>query len=168
MRPHLEVVGHHEILGDAFAEYAEDELLEIMEALEIELVLLGLDQSHQALEHDFLRQILDVVLERVGQEAIAHPYPGLAEQLLILFADHLVEQAVEVFVVREENVSTDVVGETIRTFLRRREPADFVARFEHHEVFVAELPQTVARAESGGTGADDHDFLLVRHCCFSP
>src|SRR5256885_1419451 len=121
MCPHFEVVGHHEVLGDPFAEDAEDELLEISESVEIELLLLCLDQSHQTLEHYFPGQVLDVVLKWVGKKTIAHPDPGFAHQLLIIVANHSIEQAIEVLVVREKHVTADVVGEAVTTFLRRSE-----------------------------------------------
>ena len=139
MSPHLKVVRHHEVLGDAFPEHAENELFEVAEALEIELLLLRLDQAHQAFEHRFLGQILDVVLEGVGKKAIAHPHPRLAQQLLVFVANDFVEQSIEVFVVREQNMPANIVGEAVGRFLRRRQATHFVSRLEDYEVLVAKL-----------------------------
>jgi hypothetical protein len=152
VRPHLEVVGHHEVLGEPGAELLHDELLEVLDLRQVERLTLRLDEAEHALEHDFLRQVLDVVLQRVRQEAPAHPDPRLAHQLLVLVAHQLVEQAVEVLVVREQDVPADVVREAVRARLARCQAPDLVACFDDPVVAVAQLRQAVGGGEPGRAG----------------
>src|SRR5215213_3488713 len=137
MRPDLEVVGHHEMLRDALPENAVDEILEVGEAGHVEWLLLRFDHSKEALQNDLTRQILDVVLKRVGEKPVEHPDPRFALKSLVLIPEQLVEEPVEVLVMREQNVPADIVRKSVARCLGRRESAHAISRLQHKEVVIA-------------------------------
>ncbi len=110
MGPDFEVVGEHEVFGDAFAEDFVDELPKVSGGLVVALGL-GFDEAGEAFVGDFLGEVADVVLEGVGHPAIEHADPAFAVVELEVAAHELVEASVVVLVVGEHDVAADVPGE---------------------------------------------------------
>ena len=131
------------------------------EVLAGERLALGLDDTHDAVEERFFGQAVDVVLERVGHEATVHPHPRLAHVLVVIAAQHLLDELVEVAVVAEHDVAAVVPDEAVRVAVARCEAADVVGRLEDVPAVVVELGEPVGGTEAGGPCAEDGD--LVAH-----
>ncbi len=160
MRPDLEVVGLHEVFGDAVAEDGVYELVEVFRALVIALGL-GLDEAGQAFELLLLGEITDVVLERVWDPGLEHAHPALAHVHLEVVAHQFVEDVVVVFVVAEHDVAADVPGETGGVGVTARQAAQVGQAVVHHEIGVAHLLEAVCRPQAGRTGPDDDNLFLL-------
>ena len=164
MGPDLEVVGLHEVAGDAVAEDGVDEFLKVLRGLVVALRL-RLDQAGEALAGDFLREVADVVLERVGDPGVEHADPALAVVELVVRAHQIVEALVVVLVMAEHDVPADVPREAGGVGEAAGQAADVGQAVVDLEVAVAELLEAVAGAESRGAGADDDDPGFRRcHC----
>ena len=160
--PDLPVVGKEESLTKALAETRQQPVPEGGDGGRL-LPRRDLDQALEATHQLVFRQAPDVVLERVGNEAVAHPHPGFPLVLDPALAQRLVHQPVEVGVVGEEHVAAEVPGEARVVHHRGGQAAGALRGIEDREAPVAELVQTIGGAQSGGACADDRDALLRRH-----
>src|SRR5882757_1949808 len=110
MSPDLEIIRHHKIFGDASTENRIDRILKVVPR---QATLLSLDDAQNALMEYLRRQAVDIVLERIWHEAIEHPYPGFPQMLIVVAAQHLLDEIVEVGVVAEHDMSAMVPDEAV-------------------------------------------------------
>ena len=110
--PDLVVVGAHEDVGNTLAGHTHDPLVKVLE-LGVGHTSLhgGVDEAVHALDLIILGQHGDVVLEGVGdpEAAVADVGDALVGEPVILLGQSLVEDIVEVLVVGEDDMATDVV-----------------------------------------------------------
>ena len=115
--PDLVVVGPHEDVGNTLAAVAQDPLIEVL-GLSVGYTVLksGIDHALNALDLILIGQHGDVVLERIGdpETLVAHIGNALMCVPIIFLGKSLVNAVVEVLVVREDNVATDIVEEALR------------------------------------------------------
>jgi hypothetical protein len=110
--PDLEVVGTHEDISDTLAHLAQDPLVKV---LGLGVGYTGgqgsVDDAINTLDLVLLGQHGDVVLERVGdpEALITDVGDTLVCVPVIILGQSLVQAVVKVFVVGEDNVTTDVV-----------------------------------------------------------
>ena len=110
--PDLEVVRSHEDVGDTLTAVPHDPLVKVLGLGVGDTVLeSGIDQPVYALDLVVLGKHGDVVLERVGdpKALVAHVGDALVGVPVILAGQCLVDAVVEVLVVREDDVTADVV-----------------------------------------------------------
>ena len=122
--PDLVVVGSHEDVGDTLTAVAQDPLIEILGLGVGDAVLKsGINHALHALDLVLIRQHGDVVLERVRdpEALVAHVGNALVFVPVILLGKSLINAVVKVLVVREDDVATDIVEETLRGDICRGE-----------------------------------------------
>ena len=120
--PHLEVVRHHEVLGDPFAEDAVDQLAR---SSRIGLAPVRLLRPHRPRGRTRRRprggRSLMLFWNGYGKKPVHHPDPRLAHAAPgIRRPMQPVEELVEVAEVGEQHVAADVVGEPVAARLDRR------------------------------------------------
>lgn len=110
--PDLVVVGAHEEVGNTNAHHADNPLIEVL-GLGVGHASLqsGIDHAVNAPDLLLLGKHGDVVLERVGNPFALATNVGdtLVGVPIVILGESLVNAVVEVFVVGENNVATDVV-----------------------------------------------------------
>ena len=156
MGPDLEIVRHHKILGDAGTENRIDPILKVVAG---QATLLSLDDTQNALMEYLRGQAVDIVLERIWHEAIEHPYPGFPQMLIVVAAQHLLDEIIEVAVMAEHDMSAMVPDEAVLVGVARRQTANMVVALEHLPVFVTKLGQPICRTKPRGSRADNDDLL---------
>lgn len=110
--PHFVVVRPHEEIGDTLSHVADDPLVEILGLCVGNASLeSGVNHAVQALYLLLLGQHGNVVLEGVRDPLLlaAHVGNALVSVPVGLFGESLVDTVVEVLVVGEDNVATDIV-----------------------------------------------------------
>jgi hypothetical protein len=110
--PDLVVVGAHEDIGDTSTHHADDPLVEVLGLVASDTSADGsIDEAINTLDLVLLGEDGDVVLEGVGNPELLVADVGdtLVGVPVILLGESLVEAVVEVLVVGEDNVATDVV-----------------------------------------------------------
>lgn len=110
--PHLEVVGLHKDIRQAGPECGMDPLLKICRVRQG--ALRDLEQALEALVEVILRKTMNIVLEGVGNEAIANPDPGftlmMQPAILSQEGDHGI---IEVLVMGELDMAADIPSEAL-------------------------------------------------------
>src|SRR5258708_22021472 len=122
MRPDFEVVGAHKVASDAAAKDGIHPLTEVARLARIQL--LHVHQPIQALKQGVGREVADIVLEGIGDPAIHHPNPALAQNVGEVVSEELIYQRVEIRIMREHDVSANVVRESSAVLEARGETAD--------------------------------------------
>ena len=110
--PDLVVVGPHEDIGKTLAVHAQDPLIEVLGLSVGNANLQGsVDQVGETTSLILLRQHGNVVLEGVGnpEALVTNVGDTLVGEPVILLGKSLVDAVVEVLVVREDDVTTDIV-----------------------------------------------------------
>lgn len=124
--PDLVVVRAHEDIGDTSTHHADDPLVEVLGLGVGDTSLHGsIDHAINALDLLLLGQHRDVVLEGVGNpfSLAANVGDTLVAEPVIVVGEGLVDAVIEVFVVGEDNVTTDIVelwAAGLATFFRFR------------------------------------------------
>ena len=114
--PHFEVVRPHEEVGDPSSHHPHDPLVEVLGLARCHACLeSGVDHTIHALHLLFLGQHGNVVLEWIWHPEILAANVGnpLVCVPIILLRKSFVDAVVEVFVVRENDMTTDVIELTI-------------------------------------------------------
>ena len=110
--PDLVVVGTHEDIGETLTVHTQDPLIEVL-GLGVGDTDLegGVDEVRETLGLVLLGQNGDVVLEGVGnpEALVTNVGDTLVGEPVILLGKSLVDAVVEVLVVREDDVTTDIV-----------------------------------------------------------
>src|SRR4249920_2250246 len=101
MSPDLKVIRHHKILRDAGT---EDRIDPVLKVVAVQAALLGLDDAHNTFMKYLRGQTVNIVLERIWDVAIEHPYPRLPHMLIVVATQHLLHEVIEVAVVAEHDV----------------------------------------------------------------
>ena len=110
--PDLVVVWPHENIGNTLAVHTQDPLIEVLGLSVGNANLQGsVDEVGETTSLILLGQHGNVVLEGVGnpEALVTNVGDTLVGEPVILLGESLVEAVVEVLVVREDNVATDVV-----------------------------------------------------------
>lgn len=110
--PDLVVVGPHEDIGKTLAVHTQDPLIEVLGLSVGNANLQGsVDQVGETTSLILLRQHGNVVLEGVGnpEALVTNVGDTLVGEPVILLGKSLVDAVVEVLVVREDDVTTDIV-----------------------------------------------------------
>ena len=113
LRPDLLVVRRHELPADARSESGQHPGLEVGGRLRLALVEVCLDQAGQRLLGEVVGQVVEVVLERIGHERAVDVDVRRAVVLFEIVAHHVGEKAVELAVVREDDVPAAVPREAV-------------------------------------------------------
>src|SRR5258708_3618805 len=137
MRPDFEVVGAHEVAPDAAAKDGIHPLTEVARLTWIQL--LHVHQPVQALKQGVSREMADIVLEGIGDPSIHHPNPALAQNVGEVVAEELIYQRVEIRIVREHDVSANVVRESSAVLEARGETANVGMSLVNRPIRVAHL-----------------------------
>lgn len=110
--PHLVVVGSHEDVGNTLTHLAQNPLIEVL-GLGVGNTVLqsSIDQALQRSDLVLLGQHGDVVLEGVGdpEALVANVGDTLVLVPVIILGESLVDAVVEVLVVGEDDVATNIV-----------------------------------------------------------
>jgi len=139
--------------GNAFAEAGQDPLFEVF-GLRVRAGL-GVPQPIETLLHIGFRKVADVMLKRIWHEALFQPYPGFAPMTQPLVSEQGIHQAIEIRVMRKEDVTADIPRESERIGEGTGEAAGMGRRFGEKIVSEAQLPKPVSDPQAGRTGADD-------------
>ena len=110
--PDLVVVGTHEDVGETLTVHTQDPLIEVLGLGVGDTDLQGgIDEVRETLGLILLGQDGDVVLEGVGdpEALVADVGDTLVGEPVILLGESLVDAVVEVLVVGEDNVATNIV-----------------------------------------------------------
>lgn len=162
MRPDFGVVGSHEVACDAVAEGSVDELIEVGGGRGVGITAeLCADESGEAFVGGLRWEVADVVLEGVGDPGVTGADPAFALIEGELVAHELLEEAVVVVVVAEDDMATEVPGEAGVVAFAARQAADMPGGFEQVESAVAEFGEAERGAQAGGAGSDNDDHRLV-------
>jgi hypothetical protein len=86
-----------------------------------------------------LRQVPQVVLERIRHADIFQVHPALAYPLVHFLPQHVVDQFVEIGIMRKDNVSALIPDKSLGIQMRSRVAADFIGLFVKHPVAVTEF-----------------------------
>ncbi len=154
-RPDLRVVRAHEAIRDALAERPSHPGREV--GVRVAVRARRLDEAEEALVGVLGSQVAEVVLERVRDPAAVEPDVRRALVLVDVLAERLLEQAVELAEVAEDDVPALVPGESGRIDVRRRVPARVVGGLVQSPVVVPEQGELAPAGEPAGPGADDGD-----------
>jgi hypothetical protein len=122
----------------------------------------SLGRTYQAFHVNVFRQVSEIALERIRNPATVFHNPAFANTLVHLFAEHVIDQLVEVGIVRKNDVPTFVPNKAVRVDVRGRMSADTVRFFVQHPVLIAEFVKPIGGAQAGWARSD-HDDLFVRH-----
>lgn len=110
--PDLVVVGSHEEIGDTSTHHADNPLIEVL-GLGVGHAVFnsGINHAVNALDLVLLGKHGDVVLEGVGNPEALHADVGdtLVLVPVLILGKGLVDAVIEVLVVGEDNVTTDIV-----------------------------------------------------------
>src|SRR5262245_17887694 len=136
MSPNLEIIRHHKIFGDAGTKNGIDPILEVVAG---QIMSLSFDDAKNALEEDLWRETVDIVLERIGHEAIEHPHPRFPQMLVVVTAQHLLDEFVEVAVMAEHDMSAMVPDKAVFVGVAGCESANMVVTLEHFPIFVTKF-----------------------------
>jgi len=109
---------------------------------------------------NFFRQVAQIALERIGNPGIVALHnPALADALVDFFAHDLVDEVVEVFVVREDDVAALVPHEPVFIDMRSGVTSDVAGFLVQYPIVVAQLVKAVGRTQSGRSASDDDNSL---------
>src|SRR5215470_12755533 len=100
-----------------------------------------------------------IVLKRIWHEAIEHPYPSLPHMLIVIAAQHVLYEIIEVTVMAEHDMPAMVPNKTVLIGEARRQSANMIVPFEHLPVLVAKLGQTICRAKPSWSRANNDDLF---------
>jgi hypothetical protein len=120
----------------------------------------GLGRAHQATYLERLRKIAQIVLERIRDAGFLQVDPALANALVYILAQHVVDELVEIWIVREDDVPAFIPDKSLGIDMRRGVSADIVRLFVERPVGVAKFVQTISCTQTGWTASDDHHFLI--------
>jgi hypothetical protein len=160
MRPHLEVVRQHEYVGQTLAERGDNPLAEV--ARPRMPVSGNIDEARQATFQVLSRQMVNVILQRVGNEPLAHPDPRFP--LVVqpaLRPQKLIHHAIEVFVMGKLDVPADVPGEALPVRERRGQPAGLRGCLQNEPVFGGKFIQPPCGPKPRGACAENQDVCRI-------
>ena len=103
---------------------------------------------------------MDIVLERVGHEATKHPYPRLPHVLVVVAAQHFLDELVEIAVMAEHDMSAMVPDKAVFIGVTGGKSADMIFALEDLPVLVTEFGETIGCAKPRGSGSDNDYFLV--------
>src|SRR6516164_6019684 len=103
-RPDLGVVGKHESFRDTLAKRTEDPVAKVTGCPGVSIGC-SFGRAKKAPDLNVFRQIPKIALKRIGHPGFAFDNPALADALVYFFAKNLVDQSVEVRVVRKNDVT---------------------------------------------------------------
>src|SRR6516162_10253561 len=160
-RPDLIVVGKHEGLRNALPERTEDPVAKVAGCPGVAIGG-SFGRADQATDLNIFRQVAQIALKRIGHPGFAFDNPALADALVYLVAQNLVDQSVEVRVVRKNDVTALIPDESVLIQVGSGVAADIVGLLVEDPIVVPQLVKPVSRAESGRSRSYDDNFL-IRH-----
>ena len=163
VRPHLEVVGVHKVLAEPLSEARREPVTERPNAVSPSGPPLRCSHHPlEAVEHGLCGEVADVVLHRVGNEAIEHPGPRFALVIEPAVPQEPVHHPIEVRVMRELDVTADVPCEPGVVHEGTGQATGPVDGFVKSPLGVPQLLEPVRSAKARGARADDHNAGVRR------
>jgi hypothetical protein len=120
-------------------------------------ILLNMDQTLDASGEIFRRKMTEIVLEGVGDEFSPEPDVGLAHVPEPRVGESAVHEVVEVIVVRELDVTSEVPGEAFVVYEGGGEAARVRVGLQNLEIGVPEFVQAVGGTEAGTAGTENEN-----------
>jgi hypothetical protein len=154
--PHLLIVGRHEKTRQTVPEMALNPIGKIVAGLDRRAR--ALRQANQAGIQIVFRKIVQIVLQRIGNEAVAHPYPRLPPMPQPLIrAQKLVRGTVEIVVMRKNDMSAHIPCKAFVVKKRGGQTARPRLFFQQQPIGMAQFMQLIGGAKSGRAAAYDED-----------
>ena len=115
--PDLQVVREHESVRDALAQGSENPIAKIR-SLASAAVGRGFCSADEATDLNLFGQIAQIALKRIRNPRFALDDPALTNPLVDLLSERLVDQIIEILIVRKNDVAALVPDETLLVYVR--------------------------------------------------
>jgi len=139
------VVGEHEVTRNALAEDFKNPLAEV--AAPAGRALTGAVETDEAIKEDGRRQIPEIILEGIGDKAVAEANPACADVVQVTFFKEAVKEVVKIFVVGKKDMAPDIPREAPVIFEACRKAADILVCLIDVEMVIAEFLQAPGAAK---------------------
>ena len=123
----------------------------------------GFDQTQDALVGGFGWEVAQVVLEGIGHPFVLEADVRRPLVLVHLVAHGLFEEFVELPEVAEDDMTTEVPGESLGVHHRSGMSTGDCVLFGQHPVCVSESPELAGTAQAAGPRSYDHNSRRIGH-----
>jgi len=96
---------------------------------------------------------MNIVLKRVWNESIEHPHPSFPHMLIVVAAQHLLYEIIEVAIMAEHDVSAMIPDEAVLVSVARCQTANMVVALVDLPIFVPKLGEPICRTKPSGSCA---------------